>query len=286
MNPFLQEIVLSLLRKAVTGVAAVLVTNGWLNEGQTEQLIVGAAGLVASIVWSIYQRYKDQLEKLAGLQLPAGRTLEDAKALAKTGAVAPATTPTDTAPPSVSGEEARRLVGMLLLIATLGVSACAGRTAPVLIGETGIAASGFIHEASKIAVSLETPGPISKERSLEIQQALGRANMKLRDLPPILRALDAAQKANNPTAPLIEQALDIIAVVSKDLDLSVQGIPVLEVTTQFAALVNQARGAVATVRATVEAIRNRPQTLRSDPVEHWWNNTPVEAPRGYVPVVQ
>lgn len=114
MNEFYRGVILSLLTKALTGVSVWLVTNGWLSGEQTTQVVLGIAGLVASIAVTVWQRYGSALVKMAALQLPQGATLEDAKALAKTGAVAPATTPPDVAPKPVSTSATR---GLMLLIA-------------------------------------------------------------------------------------------------------------------------------------------------------------------------
>jgi hypothetical protein len=260
MNEFYKGVILSLLTKALTGISAALVTNGWLSQDQTTQLVLGLAGLVGSVIMSVWQRYGDALLKNAALQITdPNATMNDAKALAKTNAVAPATQSPDASPQSVPNVASiKNLMVLLLIVPLVTLVACGGKPVPVLVGESATVASAFLEQASTAAASIEQPqGPLPKLRALDVQLKLKEANTNLRKLVPVLKAIDAAQKSGDPTAPLIEQALALIGSVSSDLNLSVQGVPVVEAAAKLLEVVNNARGAIATVKATLDAIRAR-----------------------------
>lgn len=104
MNPFVQDVALTIARKALTGAATYLITTGWLTADQGERILVGVAMLAASVAWSVWQRYKDRILLLIGLGLPQGSSVEDAlkvKASSKTDNPS-VTTPTDASAPKIS----------------------------------------------------------------------------------------------------------------------------------------------------------------------------------------
>jgi ABC-type enterobactin transport system permease subunit len=78
MNPFIQDVALSVARKALTAVATYLVTSGWITGEQSERIIVGIALGAVSVGWSIWQRYKDRILLAIGLGLPQGSSISDA----------------------------------------------------------------------------------------------------------------------------------------------------------------------------------------------------------------
>lgn len=263
MNEFYKGVITSLLTKALTGVSVYLVTNGWLSNEQTTQIVLGVSGLLASIIWTFYSRYSDALLKNAALQLTDPKaTMEDAKALAKTDSVAPATLPTDVAPRPVSTTEFKSNVAKGLLLAfALGsatfVAAC-GKPPVVLVAEGGTVASGFIEQASNAVEAVREPnGPVKNAKALEIQNELLSANSEIKKLIPILKAVDAAQQAGDPTAGNLDAAFALVQSVSTRLNLVVRGVPVAEAAAKLLEVVNNARGAIATVQASLEKLRAR-----------------------------
>lgn len=147
------------------------------------------------------------------------------------------------------------------LVAILGgsmlLSAC-GKSPVVLVGESGVVASTFIESASNAVEAVREPrGPVPSARALEIQEALLIANGDIKKLIPILKAIDAAQQAGDPTAGNLDAAFALVASVSNRLNLVVKGVPVAEATARLLEVVNNARGAFATIQATLEKIRTR-----------------------------
>lgn len=78
MNPFIQDVALTIARKALTAVATYLVTTGWLTGEQSERIIIGIALGAVSVGWSIWQRYKDRILLAIGLGLPQSSSIADA----------------------------------------------------------------------------------------------------------------------------------------------------------------------------------------------------------------
>jgi hypothetical protein len=145
----------------------------------------------------------------------------------------------------------------LLVVPSLILAGC-GKSAPVLVGESAVVTSRFIQEASNVVMTLREPqGPLSLEKTLQVQESLKKGNDGLKELIPILRAIDAAQKAGDPAQPQIEEAIRLVQNVGTSLNLSVQGVPVAEAAAKLLEIVNNARGALATVQATLDAMKNR-----------------------------
>lgn len=154
--------------------------------------------------------------------------------------------------------ETKTTLGILLPVALslslFGVSAC-GKSAPVLVGESAIVASRFIQTASDAVMPL-VPQPLSRDQALAVQDKLEQANNEIKKLIPVLRAIDAAQKAGDPAQANIEQALTMVQNIGTSLNLSVKGVPVAEAAAKLLEIVNNARGAMATIQATLDALKS------------------------------
>lgn len=92
------------------------------------------------------------------------------------------------------------LAGLLAL--TLPLSACAGRSAPVVVGETGLRLAQSIGEIQRAVSGLQQAGAITVQQAITAQETLLKANDEVAKVPPILRALDAgtATPASIPAA--------------------------------------------------------------------------------------
>jgi hypothetical protein len=201
MNDFYKGVILSLLTKALTGVSTYMVTMGWLSQDQTTQLVLGVAGLVASVIMSVWQRYGSALIKNAALQLPQGATLEDAKRLAKTDAVAPATIPTDVAPKPVTSPSSVKtnvVSGlMLVLAASIGLSACTSNPTPNgsperTVAQYGIQAGTYLAEVKTSADELYAKQLLPEPAYRKVLEALVKVNGEGERLGAALKAYDAA----------------------------------------------------------------------------------------------
>lgn len=202
MNEFYKGVILSLLTKALTGVSTFLVTNGWLTGDQTTQVVLGIAGLIASVAMSVWQRYGSALVKMAALQLPQGATLEDAKALAKTNAVAPATTPSNVAVAPASDSVVRSVMSsgktLMLLIAAIAISASACvKGNPNMSPERRVALYGIqvgkvLGEVKTSADELYTKQVLPEAAYKQVLRGLIKANEEGDRLGAALKAYDAA----------------------------------------------------------------------------------------------
>lgn len=199
MNEFYKGVIASLLRKALTGVSAALVTRGWISEDQSTGLLVGLTGLVISIIMSVWSQYGSTLVKLAGLQLPQGATLEDAKRLAKTDSVAPATTPVDETPRPVSSSGSRLPVWLLVALIpalTFG-SACATNANPNMSPERRVALYGiqvatYLKEAKTVADTLYAGKALPQPAYEKVLLTLRDGNKAGVDLAKALEVYDTA----------------------------------------------------------------------------------------------
>jgi len=97
MSDLLKSYLTGLLRHALTGVSAWLVSKGIASPEQNELLIVGVAGLIASFLLQLWVKYKDRLNLLtAAASEPT--TITDVKAQVAAGKAPPVATPNTTLP--------------------------------------------------------------------------------------------------------------------------------------------------------------------------------------------
>jgi hypothetical protein len=240
MNPLAQDFLATIFRKLLTSAAAALVTYGWITPEQSEAYVAGLVIFLVSLVWSLWQRYKDRLEFLTAIISPQDSTEAEVKAAAKT----------DIAPPVTKTLVVLLAAGMSMTT----LSACGGgmKRAPVLVGQTTLATGqtiGQIQRAIKSLTRSDTnpKGVISPENALIAQEALLKLNTQLEPVPALLRAIDVAQQTGNVDQSQVLQAIDMLQKVSADLSIVVAGIPLSDATKQIMTLVQTGQTTVTTL---------------------------------------
>lgn len=98
MNPMVQQILTQLVRYTMVSVFAGFIQKGVLSSEQAEYVVVGVAGLMATVVWGVWVKYKDRLKLNTALASPAGTTEREAERMMKGGSAPPATLSKDDSP--------------------------------------------------------------------------------------------------------------------------------------------------------------------------------------------
>lgn len=78
----LKNIIGSVIRNAGTPLVAWLAARGWVGQDDGNAVLAVLVTVFATLAWGIYQKYKGAVLIKAALKLPAGATLEEAKAFA------------------------------------------------------------------------------------------------------------------------------------------------------------------------------------------------------------
>lgn len=115
------------------------------------------------------------------------------------------------------------VIGILL---ALSLTACAGKTIPVVVGQTGLAVVQSIGQLQTTTKTLTDNGAITPAVALVIQTKLLALNDKAKPLPDILREIDALTKAGGAATTKIDQAIAVLQVLGSDLTTVVVGVPV------------------------------------------------------------
>lgn len=147
----------------------------------------------------------------------------------------------------------RRLLPFLLPFCLLS-PACGGKPV-ILVAQTGQTLAGAIGQAQHATASLMEGGVLTPAQARAVQVTLLRANDKLKALPDILLAVDAATQAGQSDAARIDAALAILKAVGLDLDSVVAGLPVGETAGQVLKAVTEARKLVAEITAALAKTR-------------------------------
>lgn len=98
MNPLLKSFIESILKKALTSVAAALVTWGWIDQGDVEKYVLGAIAFLVSFGWSAWTDYNDRRKLLVSLASPKGTTERQVEAKVREGVAPSSSTPKDVVP--------------------------------------------------------------------------------------------------------------------------------------------------------------------------------------------
>ena len=98
MQALLLQIVGGLVRMALGGAIAMLVSNGVITEGQVPQLVGGIALALISGGWIAWNKVKERQKLHTALALPPGFTVEQLKEFIAQGKKASALTPEDRLP--------------------------------------------------------------------------------------------------------------------------------------------------------------------------------------------
>lgn len=147
-----------------------------------------------------------------------------------------------------------RFLAPLALTALL-VSGCALKRAPVLVGQTALGSAQSIHQLQTGTKQLADAHIITINQALVVENALLQANDSLRPVPALLRAIDAAEKANKPDQNEVTQALAFVTSVSAQLKVVVANIPVSDATKQILDLVAQTQQTYATLLANLNKLK-------------------------------
>lgn len=142
-----------------------------------------------------------------------------------------------------------------LALSALLASGCALHRAPVLVGQVGLAGAQTIHQIQDGTKQLADAHVLPISTALVVENVLLQANDTLRPLPALLRAIDAAEKANQPDQPLIDQALSLVTSVTKQLNVVVNGIPVSDASKQVLDLATNLQSTYATLLANLQKLK-------------------------------
>lgn len=105
MNPLLREFLESILKKALTSGAALLVGYGYITPEQSDKFVIGLIAFLISIGWSAWTSYRDRLKLMVAQALPRGATEVEVEAQVKAGNAPSASTPKDEVPKMTKGEQ-------------------------------------------------------------------------------------------------------------------------------------------------------------------------------------
>lgn len=147
------------------------------------------------------------------------------------------------------------LVAVLMLMSAGGCATGRGARAPVLIGQTGEGIIDGLHQVQTTVQQLEQAQVVPTAVALRIQERVVALNAKLKPLPGLLRSIDAAQKASDPTATQVEQALGILRDVSADLTIVVAGVPIAGATEKLLGIVRAVQMTLAAVLEAVASVK-------------------------------
>lgn len=152
-----------------------------------------------------------------------------------------------------SARQTRAAVLLLGASLTLG-SACGDvlRRAPIMVAHASLAAGQTIGQLQRTVKQLtktaDNPnGVIPPAAALSAQTTLLRINADLEPVPPLLRAIDAAQKAGAVDPNQVIQAITILQRVSGDLSIVVAGVPITDATAQVLELVKTGQTTITTL---------------------------------------
>lgn len=148
------------------------------------------------------------------------------------------------------------IVAAMLIAACATATGCSARRAPTLVAEAGLAVARSIGQVSDATTALQKASVLSPAQALRVQETLLAANERLKPLPGILRAIDAAQQSGGRSAQAdIDLALAILRAVGVDLTTALAGVPVGETTRALLALVEAAQASVSTVLVEVARLK-------------------------------
>jgi hypothetical protein len=149
---------------------------------------------------------------------------------------------------------------VLSLALTLAVApACAGHRAPILVGQSALAAAQGIERLSDAGKQLEEAAVLPTAVALNFQKLLLSANDRLKPLPDILRTIDRLQQAGETTGSDVDKAIAILTVVGQDISVVIQGVPLSDATARLIELTRAAQQTVQTILVEVSKIRGREQ---------------------------
>lgn len=135
MNPLLAQALGSIFRWLLAIAAGYFVQHGIWSQSAADNYVAAAALALASLVWSLWQKYKSRLHFLTALSLPAGTEEDTVRAEVKAG---------------------RAVVPLILLVALgggmLALPGCSPKTNPALSpsGQAAANADAFVKRLGEL----------------------------------------------------------------------------------------------------------------------------------------
>ena len=97
--PFIQQLIGAFVRAAVVWAAGYLAAHGLtISENQTTQFIAWVTPVIATLAWSIYQKYRGRQKLMTALVTPATQTEHQVEAAVSAGAAPSVLTPKNQVP--------------------------------------------------------------------------------------------------------------------------------------------------------------------------------------------
>ena len=98
MNPFLNEILGSIIRTGVAFVLGWFVNHQLITSDQATAWATGITGAVLILLWSIWQKYRSRQKLLTAMASPAGATERRIEASVAAGDAPPVSVPKNVPP--------------------------------------------------------------------------------------------------------------------------------------------------------------------------------------------
>lgn len=236
MNPFVQELLVATLRHWLTMTGTWLVAEGYLaGDTSVERYATGLAVLFISFMWTYWNKYKGRINFLMALQTPVGTSETDVKAKAA------------QFPPNVLA---------LLLALSLGLTGCAGKTAPVVVAQSALGIGQSVEALQVAAIDLHKTGTLTTPQAIAVQTRLLRVNAQLATIIPYLKAVDRlSQSGVVMTQAELDALIAQVYLALNELGLLSADVPGSEETKAFLSLVRTAQTTMTTTMIELARVR-------------------------------
>ena len=144
---------------------------------------------------------------------------------------------------------------VLVIMAGMFASACAGNKAPIFVAQSGLAVAQSIGAIQDSVKKLTDAKVLTPEQALPVQERLLKLNDRVKPLPDLLRTIDNLQQAGSSTTDQVDRAIALLKVVGQDLSVTIGGVPVAQTTQPLIDLILAAQETVMTTLAEVARVR-------------------------------
>lgn len=233
-----QELVYSLLRKALTALGTILVQRGWVGEDAMLELAAGLAVLLGSVLWSWYQRRVDARQLKVAISVSPGTPVDVVKRIA----AGPTNAPFGPA--------------VLLVLVLPTMSACAAKSAPVLVAKASLGIAQTIGQIQTAAIDLHKAEVIDTRTAIRVQDRLLSINRQIEKVVPYLEAIERLQKSGvKPTRSELDSLITQVYLTLQELTLVGADMPLAEETRAFLALIRTAQQTMTTTMIELARVR-------------------------------
>lgn len=235
-------------RWALTGLGALLVRQGVVEQNAVDALIAGAGVVLAALAWSLYQKYKGRLHFLTALQAPPTSSEADVKEQARTG---------------------NWPFWAIPLALALGLTSACGDKDLKAIASNVDRAAILIKDGREITSELHAQKLISNDEALQVSRALYKANTALRAFNNRAQTYkDAGGLTPEGKALLKKLANDIATAATELVSDGTFGIKNPDVQTRINAAIGAIRQVALAIVDAVELLKARPlvQQQGFDPI--------------------